>query len=231
MRNWLRYILTLSILSSASAGEPILYRWKPVGWDNFGDALSQPLVERILQREVNCSQKENQEKVLAIGSILHSARNGDTVWGSGIMTGWFPNHIKQLDIRAVRGPLTRQILLKHGISCPPVYGDPALLFGMLFPEFTPTKEREYIIIPHASETHLFKSDPHFVSPKEPWQQVVQKIVESKRVIASSLHGIVVAEAYGIPARLLMVTNWAHMFKYKDYYQGTGRPGVFNLPSK
>jgi len=218
-----RLVLVSTCLSAIWAEEPVLYRWKPNGWDNFGDALSQPIIERILQRKVVCSHNPNQTKVLAVGSILHSARNGDTVWGSGIMTGWFPDHIKTLDVRAVRGPLTRRILNRRGIVCPAVYGDPALLFGVLFPEFEPTGERDYIVIPHASETHLFSSDPNFVSPREPWQQVVQKIVESKLVIASSLHGIIVAEAYGIPARLIMRANWAHMFKYKDYYHGTGRP--------
>jgi pyruvyltransferase len=209
-----------------SAEEPVLYRWKPDdGWDNFGDALSQPLVERILGRNVKTSG--SQKRVFAIGSILHSAINGDTIWGSGVMTGWLPECINQdqmnLDIRAVRGPLTRDMLLSRGINCPPIYGDPALLFGVLFPEFKKNPQRKYIVIPHASETHLFRSDPNFVSPRDPWETVIQKIVESEFVIASSLHGIIVAEAYGIPARMLLATNHLQFFKYKDYYYGTGRP--------
>ena len=41
--------------------------------------------------------------------------------------------------------------------------------------------------------------------------------KAKLVISSSLHGIILAETYGIPAILLMdkVTN--NMFKYNDYY--------------
>lgn len=206
------------------SGEELpLYRWDPITWDNFGDALSQPLVERILGRSIKMTHGGPHNKVLAIGSILHSAIDGDTVWGSGIMTGWFPKTIHRLDVRAVRGPLTRDILLSRGIKCPPVYGDPALLFGILFPEFTVEPKRDYIIIPHASEIGLFSSDPNFVSPTEPWQTIVQKIVESKFVIATSLHGIIVAEAYGIPARMLLATNQSQFFKYQDYYHGTGRP--------
>ena len=52
--------------------------------------------------------------------------------------------------------------------------------------------------------------------------VVKKILEAKFVVSGSLHGIVVAEAFGIPARLLRVTEVEHLFKYEDYYAATGR---------
>jgi pyruvyltransferase len=213
-------LLSNTFLNSIVA--PPLYSWKPEGWDNFGDALSKPLVERILKRKIKTATL-HEPKFLAIGSILHTAFNDDVVWGSGILTGWLPDHIKRLDVRSVRGPLTRDILLKRGIPCPAVYGDPALLIPLLFPEFTCNPIREYIVIPHFTEIALFAEDPNSVSPKEPWQTVVKKITESKFVIASSLHGIIVAEAFGIPARMLLETNNVQLFKYKDYYQGTGRP--------
>ena len=41
------------------------------------------------------------------------------------------------------------------------------------------------------------------------------------MIASSLHGIVVAEAYRILV-LLRITENEPLFKYRDYYLGTGR---------
>ena len=52
--------------------------------------------------------------------------------------------------------------------------------------------------------------------------VVEKILKAKLVISGSLHGIVVAEAFGIPARLLKITSKEPIFKYQDYYWGTGR---------
>ena len=48
------------------------------------------------------------------------------------------------------------------------------------------------------------------------------IREQIRHISSSLHGIVVAEAYGIPARYLRVTENEYIIKYQDYYLGTNR---------
>lgn len=41
------------------------------------------------------------------------------------------------------------------------------------------------------------------------------------VISSSLHGIILAESYGVPAVLLDTGN-KNLFKYYDYYEGTGR---------
>ena len=37
-----------------------------------------------------------------------------------------------------------------------------------------------------------------------------------------LAGIILAEAYGIPARLLRLGETEPLFKYVDYYEGTGR---------
>jgi len=45
------------------------------------------------------------------------------------------------------------------------------------------------------------------------------------VISSSLSGIIIAEAFGIPARLLRIENQSNtedLFKYRDYYYGTNR---------
>jgi len=107
-----------------------------------------------------------------------------------------------------------------------VYGDPALLIPYFFPEFKKkiNPNYEYIIIPHYSEIQLFpKSEfPNVVYPTDPWNVVIRKILASKFVISSSLHGIVVAEAYGIPARYLRITETEPLYKYLDYYLGTNR---------
>jgi pyruvyltransferase len=112
------------------------------------------------------------------------------------------------------------------INSPEIYGDPALLFPYFFPEFKKSQnpQYDYLIIPHYSEDHLFKNSDYknIVSCKEPWDIIINKILDSKFVISSSLHGIIIAEAYNIPARLLRITNNEPMFKYQDYYYGTQR---------
>lgn len=172
-----------------------------------------------------------EKKLLAIGSLLFFANDGDVLWGTGT-NGKKPDKkdykFTHLDVRAIRGPLTRAFLMNtFQIDCPEIYGDPGLLFPFLFPEFKKKENPayDYIIIPHYSEEDQFLKDEwkNVVYTTEPWDQVVEKILDSRFVISSSLHGIIIAEAYGIPARLLKISHEEPMFKYQDYYLGTNRP--------
>ena len=58
-----------------------------------------------------------------------------------------------------------------------------------------------------------------------WMAVIDKIVMTKLVICSSLHGIILAESYGVPA-ILLNDYGMNLFKYEDYYYSTGR---FDFP--
>ena len=51
---------------------------------------------------------------------------------------------------------------------------------------------------------------------------IDKIISAKRVISASLHSIVLAEAYGIPAIMLRDTPFSDITKYKEWYYSTGR---------
>lgn len=211
-----------------------LYWWQHKKFINFGDHLSLKLIERIVGKPVREYKKngdKKERKLLAIGSIISFANDNDVIWGSGIKRKSLEKikyNFTTLDIRAVRGPLSRQFIMQNfNIEVPEIYGDPALLIPYFFPEFKKKSnpQYEYLIIPHYSEEHLFPKNlfPNVVYPTDPWDEVIDKITDSKFVISSSLHGIIVAEAFGIPARLLrIVTRKEPLFKYRDYYFGTGR---------
>jgi len=222
-----------SAIDTPLEGLPLFY-WQEGSFVNFGDHISLKLVERIVDGPVAFYRKkvpECKKKLLAIGSIFYFALDDDIVWGSGINGKRLDRkdyRFSNLDVRAVRGPLTRQYLKEYfNITCPEVYGDPALLFPYLFPEFQKKENPsyDYIVIPHYSEQKLFPKHlyDNVVFPTEPWNEIIEKILDSKFVISSSLHGIIIAEAYGIPARLLRVTKNEPFFKYVDYYLGTNRP--------
>lgn len=212
-----------------------LYFWdaRPQnGFANFGDALSEALVERMTsQKIVICKDPtKGERKLLGMGSILNYARTGDIIWGTGINGKCKASayHFTNLDVRAVRGPLTRGFLLNKGIRCPEVYGDPTLLLPHYFPEFSrnPKPSLDYLIVPHFSDEKALEGQPNQISVKEPWQIVVSAILDSKFVIASALSGVIVAESFGIPARLLILENehnTENLIKYEDYYRGTNRP--------
>ena len=219
-------------------GLPLFYwqeKWHGKTFVNFGDYISVKLVERIVNsplRTYTKAHKTVEKKLLGTGSIISFASDHDIVWGSGINGKLLrPKYYKfnGLDIRCVRGPLTRQFITEQlNLYCPEIYGDPALLFPYFFPEFT-RKENptyDYIIIPHFSEEDVFSKEEwdNVVYSTDPWDEVVAKILDSRFVISSSLHGIIIAEAYGIPARLLRAPhNEEPLFKFQDYYSGTGRP--------
>ncbi len=240
-------VLGACLISPLIFADMPLYWWRPnehteIEGTNFGDELSLAIVERICGKNITRAKKSDT-KLLAIGSIIQFAKNGDVVWGAGMNGKELPRkfHFKKLnrlekkklrrrytfsdlDVRAVRGPLTRQLLLDLGIQVPEIYGDPALLLPILFPEIEVPldPELEYIAIPHISEVQLFSNQYNVVFPTDPWEEIVDKIIRSRFVISSSLHGIIVAEAFGIPACFLRVTSNEPDFKYLDYYLGTGR---------
>lgn len=216
-------------------GLPLFY-WQDGRFTNFGDFLSVKLVERIVDGPIKTrlyrkNRTLSDVKLLAVGSIIAAACDGDVIWGSGV-NGKSLDKTKypfnDLDVRAVRGPLTRDFLITNfQIDCPEIYGDPALLLPYFFPEFKRKEQTkyDYLIIPHYSEQKLFPKElygENVVYPTEPWDVVISKILESQFVISSSLHGIIVAEAFGIPAICLKVTMNEPLFKYRDYYAGTGR---------
>jgi pyruvyltransferase len=137
---------------------------------NFGDCMSVKLVERILGGPVEIYKKtrlNNKKKLLAIGSIFSFGLDGDVAWGTGINGKLLDKHFysfSHIDVRAVRGPLTRDFLMTHfNINCPEIYGDPALLTSYFFPEFKRKDypSHDYIIIPHYSEEYMF---PKEISP-------------------------------------------------------------------
>jgi pyruvyltransferase len=77
-------------------------------------------------------------KLLAIGSILNFACENDVIWGSGILNpSFFPCYLNStllhtLDIRVVRGPRTRNVLIsKFNLTVPEIYGDPIVIIGSI----------------------------------------------------------------------------------------------------
>lgn len=63
-----------------------------------------------------------------------------------------------------------------------------------------------------------------IDVSNPWTEVVDAIRSSDVVLSSSLHGLIVAEAYGIPASWIRISDRLQggSFKFNDYYLATGR---------
>lgn len=209
-----------------------LFYWRPKdGRQNFGDHLSIAIASKLAAEHDFCFDEIVPEprRLFAIGSILQYAQNNDVVWG----TGWNGNtspvehRFPILDVRAVRGPLTRDVLRSAGVSVPAVFGDPALLTRQLFQKrFQKTRDDpEPLLIPHFADLEVVGTADNIVSPYSPWPHVVQRIVNSQLVISSSLHGLIIADAFSIPCIYLRLSEHESFFKFEDYILGSNRNGL------
>jgi pyruvyltransferase len=131
----------------------------------------------------------------------------------------------------VRGPRTRERLAKEGIAAPAVYGDPALLLPRFYnPDVTPTEELG--IIPHYEDRQdsnvlRFREQGAFVIDIFGDElQFVDQVKRCKRVVSSSLHGLIVADAYGIASKWISLSDrvYGGGFKFQDYYLSIGLEG-------
>lgn len=193
---------------------------------NFGDLLG-PLVVRELVRVLDLPQRisdagDTAPRLLAIGSIAHFGRPGDVLWGTG-MNPKTPSAAPALglDARAVRGPVTRGLLADSGIPAPAVFGDPALLLPAVLPRLVPTGGRALTVVPNLNELDRWPRTPQLLNPRAPLGRVLRTIADSRLVVGSSLHGIIVAEALGMPARAIRSLGEG-LAKYADYLSATGR---------
>jgi pyruvyltransferase len=191
---------------------------------NFGDQLSKDILRWVLGTSPTWVSERFTGKILAVGSILPGAlAENDIVWGSGAIDRNSIVPPAGASFLAVRGPLTRTVVKA---DVPEVYGDPALLLPLFY---TNEVKKGYRIgvVPHYHDRALISiTDPAIlvIDVANPWTQVVDAIRSSEVVLSSSLHGLIVAEAYGIPASWIRISDRLKggSFKFNDYYLATGR---------
>ncbi|WJJ95983.1 polysaccharide pyruvyl transferase family protein [Algibacter luteus] len=213
--------------------------------ENYGDLLGKYLVEKISQKKVIWAKPSKfsihdffSPIYVTIGSILTNVNSKCIVWGSGIVSKDYP--IKNAKFLAVRGPQTRKHLLKQGYEVPDVYGDPALLLPKFY---NPKIKKEYAIgiIPHYSDFNKVKD---FYKNEDSMllidlmtnniEKTTDDFLKCKKVVSSSLHGLIVAHAYGIPAVWQKFSGdiFGDDIKYQDYFESveipTYKPDITNF---
>lgn len=199
---------------------------------NFGDILNPYLVEKITG--IPPSFAPRGQGLLAIGSIIKFAKAGTRVWGSG--TPRMTDRLAaEAEYCAVRGPLTRRLVLESGGSCPEVYGDPALLLPRFYQPAAAGVSCGLGLIPHISHLGADKrvSDQvRVISPKRVGYAAIESFVDAiagcRAILTSSLHGLIVANAYGVPARWCTFGEKAPALagdgtKFLDYFLSVGMP--------
>ena len=202
---------------------------------NVGDEISPVIVDWMLEKKNLTREQEirSTKHLMAVGSIIGMSKFDATIWGSGIHVESSIKRLKRFrplikyDIRALRGPVTKQILEGLGYNCKnAVYGDPAVLMPLIYPGCKDRNRKGTLVIDHYyndSSSGFPDKDIKVISAGvEDWKGFIDEILMSEKVISSSLHGIILAEAYGVPAVFVSKGMDQQMMKYKDWYQSTGR---------
>lgn len=224
-------------LSSADA---LTYWWDTKA--NFGDTIGPWLVSAITGlRPVNSRWvRQGGPALFTVGSVIgHLKAPGEHIWGSGLIGRPGPSKLNQLRdvpparIHAVRGKWTREVLIQElGWSVPEVYGDPALLLPRYYEAPTPKAERKIALVPHYKHKQDFVvlSCPNatLVDVADGLESVVDQISTSRAVMSTSLHGLIIAQAYGIPwvwIRLEDKQLGGDTFKFEDFFSLLSRDEI------
>ncbi|MEN5058398.1 polysaccharide pyruvyl transferase family protein [Sphingobacterium kitahiroshimense] len=224
------------------------------GGQNFGDALSPMLIEELSGIKVQPKSWDNsvfarykrlfgnicklrlselnnilwpsEPSLIAVGSVICWGNKRSQIWGSGFMN----NHesFGGGTVHAVRGKLTSQKLVEMGQPRCEIFGDPALLLPLWIPA-QKEKKHKLGVIPHWKEADMFKElvDDRckFIDLRTTdVERIVKEICDCEYILSSSLHGLIVAHAYGIPA---LWVKREHIgtdgFKFCDYFSSVDIP--------
>lgn len=171
-----------------------------------------------------CWPIKDKPVVLGVGSILWLSLPNYHIWGSGFLRA--NDRFKGGKLYAVRGKYSAKKLVKMGYPECKVYGDPALLLPLIYkPQ---KKEGGGGIIPHYTEYEDFKKnypDNKIINLNTyNIEKTIDEICSCDYILSTSLHGVIVAHAYGIPALWVKKKQLAtDDFKYKDYFSSVKLP--------
>lgn len=165
--------------------------------------------------------------LFAIGSILDGSSYKTLVWGSGFRENY--SRYRGGKVYAVRGKLTQSLLPHHIANKKELaIGDPALLLPLVY---TPNKNvvHKIGIIPHFIDYDYFSSiysHKYYIIDvrTSDVEEVIKQICSCRFILSTSLHGLIISHAYGIPA-LWIKKNWINSsdFKFYDYFSSVGIP--------
>lgn len=219
---------------------------------NAGDAFNKPLIEKMSGASV-VQAKVADAELLALGGGLANLQFSKSfkrrtlqriaglayaqrplyVWGSGFLYGDndAPFYRKNLVFCALRGELSRRKVSKLiGKEIDVPLCDPGLLIGDVYAT-SGKKQYSMGIISHYIERDnpyfmdLHRSCPEsvIIDIRNSPEVVAEKISQCETIASSSLHGLVFADALGIPSLRLKVTEKlaGGDYKFDDYYSAYG----------
>lgn len=221
---------------------PVLY------WDktpNFGDMIGPYLISKITGKPVLNILDLSVSGYMTVGSILQVVdRKGLVVWGSGLIevpTEEVVRSIKKYEpkVLSVRGKETARHLENIGIKVENAgaFGDPALIMPLFY---TPKSQRninDIAVCPHYIHKpkfcKYFDNDESIklIDVQMDLESVIDDITSTGVCISTSLHGLIMSQAYGIPWVWLEVVD-ANLkgddFKFNDFFSTLNQSQVAHV---
>lgn len=205
---------------------------------NFGDAMSPMICERLAGCKVVYASRRRCDLV-AQGSLLHRFRERFFhrrihVWGTGFIEACPARH-SRFYYDAVRGRHSAALIQGPTIG---TFGDPGLLADVLWPELKKTAKRHRVgLMPHYED----RADPRTQTLANALRgctvidvfgdvtEVLRQIASCECVLSSSLHGLIVADAFGVPNAWIKLSQKIRGddFKFRDYYSVFGLDARIN----
>lgn len=192
-----------------------------VGVPNFGDDINAAFFQALTGVRFRFATNRQAPHFLGMGSILAAATPASVALGSGLLTPVPPATPPQ--VVAVRGKLTQAAL---GAASTIPLGDPMVLIDRIH---TPDRGDEIGFVPHVGSLHLARrivpAGVRLIDVRQPPWQVVRDIGRCRRVFSQSLHGLIVADAFGIENLWLGPATGMHggRFKFDDYFSTLDAP--------
>lgn len=193
---------------------------KPVE-GNFGDLLTPYIFDYF---KINYNYTKYNTQAISVGSIARYATENTIVLGSGIIS-LYDRVNPNADWRLVRGPYTRLSVITYGGKCPEIYGDPGLLLSEFWKESS--KKYDVGVVPHILDKNYvdeYYPEYHCIDLRGLNAKITNcAITECRSIISSSLHGIISAHSYGIPAAWVKFGDRlpGDDIKFFDYYASVG----------
>ena len=221
------------------------HTWRGIRHRNWGDDLNYYFLKELTGRPIvfyhnfKFAKLLKLKNYLCIGTLLDAVNysNAETiVWGSGV-SGEERTFIHPESIKAVRGVKTKEFCDRYKVECPNIFGDPALLLPKIY---IPSVKKKYRlgIIPHVIDQrhHLIQeiskkqSDEILIidlAHYKKWTDVIDQVNSCERILSSSLHGLIVSDAYQVPNCWIELSGniSGGYFKFHDYASSVGRDFV------
>jgi Polysaccharide pyruvyl transferase len=210
---------------------PIFYFTKVT---NVGDQINPWLISELFgSATILCTQE--QEHVLAIGSLMGLANRRSRIWGTGVLhPSAIAEDIVPDNVYAIRGKLSYEAMRARGIVLGDIpLGDPGFLIRKVAERWSQVQKKYRLGIA-----------AHYVDRTNPWVQslltcpdvadlnvhadpesFLATLAACEVVASSSLHGLIFAEALGVPNVWIELSDKVHGggFKFRDWFSLAERP--------